>query len=88
MSARSTTWAMSRSDFHALQIWRVRSGGLHARPPVPLVGIEAGLEAAGEEVLVAVEGLPGQRRVDDLLDHDEPVAGEGVHLLVAQLELE
>ena len=86
MSGRSTTWAMSRSDFQPLQIWRVRSGRCDARPPVPLVGIEAGLEAAGEQVLVALERAPGQGGVDQALHDHEAVAREGSGLVVGQLE--
>ncbi len=50
--------------------------------------MEARFEVAGEELFVAFEGAPGQHGIDELLDHDEAVAGEGVRLLVAQLERE
>jgi hypothetical protein len=50
--------------------------------------METGLEVARKELVVAFEGAPGQGRIDDLLDYDEAVAGEGVRLTVAQLELE
>ena len=37
-------------------------GRAHAGAPVPFVGVQARLEVAGEELLVALEGAPGQRR--------------------------
>ena len=77
---------MSRSDFQPLQIWRVRSTGVHARPPVPFVGIEAGLEPAREEVLVTLKSAPGQGGVDQALHDHEAVAREGIGLVVGQLE--
>jgi hypothetical protein len=57
---------------------------VQSRAPIPLVRIEAGLEVAGEQFLVAFEGAPGQGGVDQVLDDDEPVAGEGVDLLARQ----
>ena len=79
---------MSRSDFHALQIWRVRSS--ESRPAFQFhsSGIETRLEAAREQFLVARQGAGGGGRIDDPLDDDEAVFGEGLHLRVVELEFQ
>ena len=61
-------------------------GRVDARPPVPFVGIEAGLEPAGEQILVAVQSPPGQGGVDQAFNDHEAVASEGLGLVVGQLE--
>ena len=61
-------------------------GTVYTRLPIPLVRIEAGLKAAGEQVVLAVKGAPSQGGVDQVLNDHESVACKGFDLVVRQLE--
>ena len=61
--------------------------GVAPGSPVPLVGLQARLEAAGEQFLVPLDQGRHGARVDDALADDEAVVGEASHVLLGELQL-